>query len=161
MENLNPLGLDRKLETQTERNHVKMVWDKSLPSKFRLFVLTVKNYLALSETQVTYQKASSIVHEFIYKNRVENLTLLKAALIENIELIRYVYSTYFPEIYNRTNAFGIKNTSVFDYTYQVWRNEKITTKMVEEKKVEPIGKDPTTYEKRVSINEFEQKQFDK
>ena len=54
-----------------------------------------------------------------------------------------------------------QKTSVFDYTYQVWRNEKLKTKVVEEKKVEPVGKDPATYEKRVSINEFEQKPVDK
>ena len=74
MQNLNPLGLDRKLEMETERNHVKMAWDKCLPSKFRLFVLTEKNYLALSKTQVLYQKASDIVHEFINENRVKNLS---------------------------------------------------------------------------------------
>ena len=55
-----------------------------------------------------YQKASDIVHEFVDKNRVENLISLKAALIENIDLTRYVYSTYIPKIYNRNNAFGIK-----------------------------------------------------
>ena len=119
MQNLNPLGLDRKLETETERNHVKMVWDLCLLSKFRFFVLAEKNYLALLETQVMYQKASYMIHEFIDENRVENLSLLKAALIENIDLIRYVYSTYLPKIYNRTNAFGIKSKSFFDYTYQV------------------------------------------
>ena len=31
VQNLNPLGLERKLETDTERNHVKMIWDKCLP----------------------------------------------------------------------------------------------------------------------------------
>ena len=124
-------------------------------------MLTDKKYLAFSEKQVTYQKASDIVHEFVDENRVENLSLLKAALIESIDLIRYVYSTNFPKIYKRTDAFGTKNKSVFDYTYQVWRNEKLKTKVVEEKKVEPVGKDPATYEKRVSINEFEQKPVDK
>ena len=47
VQNLNPLGLDRNLKTEAEGNYVKMVWDKCLPSKFRLFVLTEKNYLAL------------------------------------------------------------------------------------------------------------------
>ena len=31
VQNLIPLGLDRKLETDTERNRVKMIWDKCLP----------------------------------------------------------------------------------------------------------------------------------
>ena len=90
VQNLNLLGPNRKLETEAERNHVKMIWDKFLASEFRLFVLTEKNYLALSETHVTYPKASNIVHEFVNKNRAENLSLLKVALSENIDLIRYV-----------------------------------------------------------------------
>ena len=71
VQNLNPLGLDRILETETARDHVKMVWGKYLPSKFKLFVLTEKNYLALSEMQVMYHKTSDIVHEFIDKNRLK------------------------------------------------------------------------------------------
>ena len=58
--------------------------------------LQKKNYLTFSETQVIYQKSSDIVHNFIEENKDENLNLLKMALIENIDLIRYVYSTYFP-----------------------------------------------------------------
>ena len=81
VQNLNPLGLERKLETDTERNHVKMIWDKCLPWKFTMFVLTEKNYFALSETLITYQKANDIVHDFI-ADEDENFKLLKNALVE-------------------------------------------------------------------------------
>ena len=40
--NLNLLDLERKIETDTERNHVKMIWDKCLARKFTVFVLTEK-----------------------------------------------------------------------------------------------------------------------
>ena len=93
IQNLNPIALDRKLEIDTERNHVKMIWDKCLPKKFTLFVLMQKNYLMLSEKQVTYQKASDILNEFLEQNQTENFDLLKESLVENINLIRYVYST--------------------------------------------------------------------
>ena len=135
MQNLNPLVLDRKLETDTERNHVKMIWDKCLPRKLTMFVLTEKNYFALSETQITYQKANDIIHDFIAEDEDENFKSLKNAFVENIGLVRYVYLTYFPKIYNRTNVFGIRNKTVFDYNYQLWRNEKIKSNVaVEEKK---------------------------
>ena len=77
------------------------------------------------------------MNDFIEENKVENLDLLKKALVENINLIRYVYSTYFPNIQNRTNTFGIINKSVFDFVYQPWRNDKIKPGVVgsEEKKV--------------------------
>ena len=161
VQNLNLLGLERKLETDTERNHVKMIWDKCLPRKFTVFVLTEKNYFALSETQITYQKANDIVHDFI-ADADENFMLLKNTLDENIGLIRYVYSTYFPKIYNRTNVFGIRSRTVFGYNYQLWRNEKIKPNVaIEEKKVDAPAKNPAPYEKRVGIDEFEQKPLDK
>ena len=37
----------------------------------------VKNYLMLSETQVTYQKASNILNELVKQNQTENFDLLK------------------------------------------------------------------------------------
>ena len=79
MQNLNLLALERKLETNTERNNVKMAWDKSLPRKFTVFVLTEKSYFALSETQITYQKVNDIVHDFI-ADEDENFKLLKKRL---------------------------------------------------------------------------------
>ena len=160
-QNLNLLDLERKLDSDTEINHVKMIRDKCLPQKFTVFVLTEKNYFALSQTQITYQKTNEVVHDFI-ADEDENFKLLKNALVENIGLMRYFYSTYFPKIYNRTNVFGIRNKTVFDYNYQLWRNEKIKLNVaVEEKKVDAPAKNPATYEKRVSINKFEQKPLDK
>ena len=163
IQNLNPIALDRKLETETERNHVKMIWDKCLLQKFTSFILMQKNYLLLSETQVTYQKAGDILNEFLEQNQTENFDLLKESLVENINLIRYVYSTLFPKIYNRTNVFGIRNKSNFDFSYQLWMSSKTirdrykVKEVVEEKKVDVAGKNPTTYEERSNINEFEQK----
>ena len=47
-----------------------------------------KSYLMLSETQVTYQKASDILNELVKQNQTENFDLLKKSLVENINLIR-------------------------------------------------------------------------
>ena len=122
-----------------------------------------KKYLILPETQVTYQKESDILNEFLEQNQTEHFDLLKESLVENINLIRYVYSTLFPKIYNRTNVFEIRNKSNFDFSYQLWMSSKTirdrykVKEVVEEKKVDVAGKNPTTYEERSNINEFEQK----
>ena len=71
-----------------------MIWDKCLPRKFTVSVITEKNYFALSETQITYQIASDIVHNFINEEN-ENFGLLKNALVENIGFIRHVYLMHF------------------------------------------------------------------
>ena len=105
----------------------------------------------LSERQVTYQKASDILNEFLEQNQTENFDLLKESLVENINLIRYVYSTLFPKIYNKTNVFAIRNKSNFDFSYQLQMSSKTirdrykVKEVVEGKKVDVAGKNPTTY----------------
>ena len=68
IQNLNPIALDRKLKTDTERNHVKMTWVNVYRKNSLYSFLCNKNYFMLSETQVTYQKGSDILNEFFEKN---------------------------------------------------------------------------------------------
>ena len=42
-QNLNPTGLDRKLEILLERNYVKMIWDSCVPHKFSKFIYQREN----------------------------------------------------------------------------------------------------------------------
>ena len=112
---MSPIALDRKLETDTERNHVKFIWDKCLPTDFSSFILREKNFFILSETQITYQKANEIVKEFIDEN-AQHLELLKQSLINTIELIRYVYAMHLSNICSKCSPFGIKHKSYFDIT---------------------------------------------
>ena len=64
-ENLNPTGLDRKLETGLGRDYVKMIWDTCVPHKFLKFVYLKENFIDLCQPHITYQKANSIVLKFI------------------------------------------------------------------------------------------------
>ena len=42
-QNLNPTGLDRKLEILLERDYVKMIWDSCVPHKFSKFIYQREN----------------------------------------------------------------------------------------------------------------------
>ena len=44
---LNLSGLDRKLETEEERNQVKFIWEDCLPTKLLHFTLEEENYKSL------------------------------------------------------------------------------------------------------------------
>ena len=123
MQNLNVLGLDRKLDDETERNHIKMIWDECLPREFTSFTLQKENFIQLSGLTVTYQKALELVKNFLDLSE-NHLALLKQSLEKYFDEIRYIYSTYFPKIYNRTNKVGIKNKTVFEFTYTTWLNKK-------------------------------------
>ena len=85
-----------------------------------------KKFIQLSGLTVTY-----------------HLTLLKQLLEKYLDEIRYVYSTYFAKIYNRTNELGIKSKTVFDFTYTTWlkkKHDKKSNSMAKKLKVQILEK---------------------
>ena len=116
-QHLNPTGLDRKLETQLERDYAKMICHTCVPHKFSKFIYLKENFIELSQPHITYQKAKNIVINIIY---IINISALK----DHLRTIQYVYSLPFPKIYNRTNKFGIKNKSHFDFFFTNWKHHK-------------------------------------
>ena len=121
--NLNPTGLDRKLETLLERDYLQMVWDTCVPHKFIKLISLKDNFIELSKPHITYQKANNIVVKFVEED-VQNIDLLKSALRNHLRTIQYVYSLLFSKIYNRTNRSGINTKSHFGFIFNNWKHHK-------------------------------------
>ena len=75
-QNVNPTGLDRKLETPLERDYVKMIWDSRVPHKLTKFIYQKENFIELSQLHTAYQKANNIVLKFVEED-AQNIDLLK------------------------------------------------------------------------------------
>ena len=75
-QNVNPTGLDRKLETPLERDNVKMIWDSCVPHKLTKFIYQKENFIELSQLHTAYQKANNIVLKFVEED-AQNIDLLK------------------------------------------------------------------------------------
>ena len=111
---LNPISLDRKLDSDFERNQLKMIWDVCVPRNFKKYIFEKDNFVELSKQGLTYQKANDIELNFIEKDK-QNIYLLKIAVKNNLQTIQSCYSTLYPKIYARTNSFGIDNKANFDF----------------------------------------------
>ena len=55
-QNLNPAGLDRKLETPLKREYVKTIWDSCVPQKFNKFIYQKENFVELSQLHKTSKR---------------------------------------------------------------------------------------------------------
>ena len=55
-QNLNPTGLDRKLETALERDYVKIIWDTCVQHKLSKFIYLKENFIDLYQPHITYHK---------------------------------------------------------------------------------------------------------
>ena len=49
VQNFNPINLDRKLDNENERLHVRMLWDKCLPHAMARFIYLSGNYNILGK----------------------------------------------------------------------------------------------------------------
>ena len=62
---MNRIGLDRKLDSDFERNQLKMIWDAFVLRSFTKYIYEKGNFVELSKQGLTYQKANKIVLNFI------------------------------------------------------------------------------------------------
>ena len=118
LQNLCPLMIDRKFDNENDRQWVKMLWQKCLPQQFTRYIFLYHNFLALTQMAITYQKANSVVKQFLTEHLSE-LNHLKHCLAENAKVIQYLYATLFPKYYSRNNKFGIHNKYLVDLTYRM------------------------------------------
>ena len=82
-------GLDRKLETEDERNQIKFIWEDYLPIEFLHFTLEEENYKTLGALNINYQKCSEIVLKYLQKDQSRLQTLINAVQ-NNLVVFRYV-----------------------------------------------------------------------
>ena len=127
-QNFNRINLERKLEIEKERDMVKFMWDECIPHEFVRFMYKHKYYNQISQPNLTYQKANTIVKEYLFED-MNRINQLKYKIEEKFSVIHYVYSTLFTKIYNRTNNFGIQKKNNFDFFFSTWKNRKTTGPM--------------------------------
>ena len=99
VQNLNLTALDRKLETSTERDYIKMIQDECIPLKFTKFIYSKKNFIQLSQPYISYKKTNDIFKKFIVEEN-ENKNLLRNSLKTQVNTIQYIYLLLFPKIYS-------------------------------------------------------------
>ena len=146
VQSFNPVNLDVKLDTDKERETVKFLWDKCIPIEFVPFIYKHKYFTQISQPSLTYQKANTIVKEYLMEDR-NRINQLKFKIEEKFELINYIYSLLFSKIYNRTNTFGIQKKSNFEFNFNLWKAKK-NQKIYKQMSYKAIAKDPSDYEEQ-------------
>ena len=81
------------------------------------------NYDVISSPHLAYQKANEIVSNYFLED-LNRINITKFKFEEKFQLIHYVYSLLFSNIYSRINNFGIQKKSNFDFYYATWKNTK-------------------------------------
>ena len=84
-----------------------MLWQKCLPQQFTRYIFLYDNFLALTQMEMTYVKANSVVKQFLTEH-LSDLNYLKHCLAENVKALQHLYATLSPKYYSRNKKLVYK-----------------------------------------------------
>ena len=161
---LNPFYLERKFETNIEREFVNVLWAFLMPSKLYNHITRDDNMKTLNRIKIKYQDAKDIMITFLF-NDPSNLNILSDFLEKNGVLYQFLFGNLFPKCFCRINDYGIRAKTLFSTYYHNfnvqkniinWQNENL--KEQKEKELESPINMTTLNENKENIEIKEEKE---
>ena len=120
---LNPFYLERKFETNIERDFVNVLWTFLMPSKLYNHITENDNMKTLNRIKIKYQDAKDIMITFLF-NDPSNLNILSDFLEKNAMLYQFLFGNLFPKCFCRINDYGIRAKTLFSTYYHNFNVQK-------------------------------------
>ena len=120
---LNPFYLERKFETNIERDFVNVLWTFLMPSKLYNHITRDDNMKTLNRIKIKYQDAKNIMITFLF-NDPSNLNILSDFLEKNATLYQFLFGNLFPKCFCRINDYGINAKTLFNTYYHNFNVQK-------------------------------------
>ena len=141
---LNPFYLERKFESNVEREFINVLWLFLMPNNLYDYIHQNDNMTTLIKLKVKYPDAKKIILDFL-KHDQGNLKVLSDYLEKNGILYQFLYGNSFPKCFCRVNDYGIKAKLLFNTYYQNfnmrkkvinWQNNILKEEEEEERKIQ-------------------------
>ena len=141
---LNPFYLERKFESNVEREFINVLWLFLMPNNLYDYIHQNDNMTTLIKLKVKYPDAKKIILDFL-KHDQGNLKVLSDYLEKNGILYQFLYGNLFPKCFCRVNDYGIKAKLLFNTYYQNfnmrkkvinWQNNILKEEEEEERKIQ-------------------------
>ena len=111
---LNPFYLERKFETDVEREFVSTLWAFLMPSNLYNYISQGENMKTLNKIKIKYQ---DIILGFLEYDK-GNFSVLSNFLEKNTILYQFLYGNLFPKCFSRVNDYGVRAKTLFNNYYQ-------------------------------------------
>ena len=114
---LNPFYLERKFETDVEREFVNTLWAFLMPSNLYNHISQGENMKTLNRIKIKYQDTKDIILGFLEYDK-GNFSVLSNVLEKNAILYQFLYGNLFPKCFSRVNDYGVRAKTLFNTYYQ-------------------------------------------
>ena len=119
----NPFYLERKFETNIEREFVNTLWTFLMPSKLYNHITENENMKTLNKIKIKYQDAKDIIITFTQYDQ-GNLNVLSEFLEKNAILYQFLFGNLFPKCFCRINDYGVRAKTLFSTYYHNFNVQK-------------------------------------
>ena len=148
---LNPFYLERKFETEIEREFVNTLWTFLMPSNLYTYISQSENMKTLNKIKIKYQDVKDILLDFLKDESNNNdvgFNVLSSFLEKNAILYQFLYGNLFPKCFSRVNDYGIRAKTLFNTYYTNfnvqkkiidWQNNNLKIKEEENGETTPIN----------------------
>ena len=120
---LNPFYLERKFETNIERDFVNVLWTFLMPSKLYNHITRNDNMKTLNKIKKKYQDAKDIMIAFLFTDPT-NINILSDFLQKNAIVYQFLFGNLFPKCFCRINDYGINAKTLFNTYYHNYNIQK-------------------------------------
>ena len=119
---LNPFYLDRKLDAQTDKDYIEMLWCSLISNNFYMFICKPNNYTMLNKLKLRFQDTIEIVKSF--KDDADAYRQIRDAIKRRSTTFQYLYTNLFPGYFSRIDDYGIQRRLTFENHYKFYQSQK-------------------------------------
>ena len=120
--NLNPFSLERKIADVKSREIIYMFWEECVEKSFYRHIFERGNFLYLNGKNVQYPRSAEIVISYVNQNN-ENIVRLRICPQKNKNIVQFIYSRCYTEIYSLIHKRGIEIKGEFLLAFKFWKNK--------------------------------------
>ena len=125
---LNPFYLERKFESNIERDYVNVLWSFLMPETLYNFICRDENVKTLNKIKLKFPHAIEIVKLFIEDESIgtqeQQFNTLKDYLIKNAKIYQFIFGNLFPRCFARIDDYGIQSKTAFNFHYKNYLAQK-------------------------------------
>ena len=125
---LNPFYLERKFESEIERDYVNVLWSFMMPGTLYNFICREENFKILNKVKLKFNQASEIIKLFLEDESIssqqQQFDTLKSYLIEHAKSYQFIYANLFPRCFARIDDYGVQSKTKFNIHYKNYLNQK-------------------------------------
>ena len=117
---LNPYYLERKFETNIERDYINVLWSFLMPETLYNFICKNEHVKTLNKIKIKFPEVVEILNLYIEDESIgtqeQQFNILKNFLTKYAKIYQFIFGNLFPKCFLRIDDYGIQSKTAFFIT---------------------------------------------